>query len=280
MNQDVRRPLLRYHGGKWRIAPWIISHFPPHKIYVELFGGGGSVLLRKNRSYAELYNDLDGEIVNLFRVARDRGNELVEKLFLTPYSNEEFKRSYEPADDPLEQARRTVTRSFMGFGSAAATQATKDNNPLTGFRSNTKRTGGSPAREWMNYPNALVNIIDRLRDVTIENRNALEIIPTHESENTLFYADPPYLASVRDYGRDYRYEMSEEEHIQLAEKLNQVKGVVVVSGYHSALYDELYKGWLRREKNTHADGALPRTEVLWMKGVDLGLFGGVCECGM
>jgi DNA adenine methylase len=276
MKDLVRRTIMRYHGGKWRIAPWIISYFPPHRIYVELFGGGGSVLLRKHRSYAELYNDLDGEIVNLFRIVRDRGDELVKKLFLTPYSNEEFILSYDPADDPLEQARRTVTRSFMGFGSAAATQgkSTKGNNPLTGFRSNTKRTGGGPARDWMNYPDALVNIIDRLRGVTIENRNALEIILTHDGENTLFYADPPYLASVRDYGRDYQYEMSVEDHIQLAEKLNQAKGAVIVSGYHSELYDDLYKGWVRREKNTYADGALPRTEVLWMKGINtMELFG-------
>jgi DNA adenine methylase len=274
--QEVKRPILRYHGGKWRIAPWIISFLPPHRIYVELFGGGGGVLLRKPRSHAELYNDLDGEIVNLFRVARDRGNELVEKLYLTPYSHEEFALSYEHTDDPLEQARRTVSRSFMGFGSAAATEgkSTKGNNPLTGFRSNTKRTGGAPARDWMNYPDALINIIDRLRGVTIENRNAMEIIPTHDSESTLFYADPPYLASVRDYGRDYQYEMPEEEHIELAKILNETRGAVIVSGYHSDLYEELYKGWVRREKNTYADGALPRTEVLWMKGVDLGLFGG------
>jgi DNA adenine methylase len=274
----VKRPILRYHGSKWRIAPWIISYFPSHRIYVELFGGGGAVLLQKRRSYAELYNDLDGEIVNLFMVARDRGNELVEKLYLTPYSKDEFVLSYEPVDDPLEQARRTVTRSFMGFGSAAATQgkSTKGNNPLTGFRSNTKRTGGTPAHDWMNYPDALINIIDRLRGVTIENRNSLEIIPTHDSESTLFYADPPYLASVRDYGRDYQYEMSEKEHTELAKILNETKGAVIVSGYHSDLYDELYKGWVRREKNTYADGALPRTEVLWMKGInlDMELFGG------
>jgi DNA adenine methylase len=246
---------------------------PSHRIYVELFGGGASVLLRKPRSYSELYNDLDGEIVNFFRVVRDRGNELVENLYLTSYSYEEFILSYEPVVDPLEQALRTVTRSFMGFGSAAATQgkSTKGNNPLTGFRSNTKRTGGSPARDWMNYPDALINIIDRLRGVTIENRNALEIIPTHDSESTLFYADPPYLPSVRDYGRDYQYGMTEEDHVRLAEKLNWVKGMVIVSGYHSDLYDELYKGWIRREKSTYADGAQPRTEVLWMKGVNIGM---------
>jgi DNA adenine methylase len=273
---EVKRSMLRYHGGKWRIAPWIISYIPAHRIYVELFGGGGSILLRKPRSYSELYNDLDGEIVNLFRVARDRGDELREKLALTPYSREEFILAYKPSDDPLEQARKTVVRAFMGFGSSAATEgkSSKGGNPLTGFRSNTNRSGTTPAHDWAHYPDALTGIIGRLRGVVLENRNALGIIKFHDTENTVFYADPPYLPSVRDYGTDYRYEMTEEDHIRLAEQLNQVKGAVLISGYHSDLYNELYKGWVRREKNTYADGAKPRTEVLWMKGIDRGLFEG------
>jgi DNA adenine methylase len=268
--QEVKRPLIRYHGSKWRIAPWILSFIPTHKIYVELFGGGASVLLRKPRSYSELYNDLDGEIINLFRVARDHGNKLAERLYLTPYSREEFVLAYEPSDDPIEQARRTVARSFMGFSSSAATQgkSSKGGKPLTGFRSNTNRAGTTAAHDWSHYPDALKAIIERLRGVVIENRNALDIIPVHDTEKTVFYADPPYLSSVRDYGTDYRYEMTEENHIRLAEKLNRVKGAVLVSGYHSDLYDDLYKGWTRREKNTYADGALPRTEVLWMKSVN------------
>jgi DNA adenine methylase len=273
----VKRSILRYHGGKWRIAPWIISYIPAHKIYIELFGGGGSVLLRKPRSYSELYNDLDGEIVNLFRIVRDRGDELREKLALTPYSREEFIAAYKPSSDPLEQARRTVARAFMGFCSAAATEgkSSKGKNPLTGFRSNTNRSGTTAAHDWAHYPDALAGIIERLRGVVLENRNALDIIKIHDTENTVFYADPPYLPSVRDYGTDYKYEMTEEDHIQLAEQLNQVKGAVLVSGYHSDLYNELYKGWIRREKNTYADGALPRTELLWMKGVNttMELFG-------
>ena len=102
------RPLVRYHGGKWMLAPWIIAHFPPHRTYVEPFGGGGSVLLRKTRSYAEVYNDLGGEIVNLFRVARARGEELARLVELTPFARAEFAESYEPAEDELEEARRLI----------------------------------------------------------------------------------------------------------------------------------------------------------------------------
>src|SRR5690606_19105648 len=113
-----RRPVLRWHGGKWLLAPWIIEHFPAHRVYVEPFGGAGSVLMRKPRTYAEIWNDLDGEVVNIFRVLRSPdANRLVDALRLTPFSRQEFTGAYEPSSDPVERARRLVIRSFMGFGS-------------------------------------------------------------------------------------------------------------------------------------------------------------------
>jgi len=136
-----KRPLLRYHGGKWLLAPWIISNFPAHRVYVEAFGGAGSVLLRKERAYGEIYNDLDNEIVNLFRVGRARGDELRRALELTPFSRVEYRLSFEVSDDPVEQARRTVTRSLMGFGSNALCRLVK-----SGFRANSNRSGTTPGR--------------------------------------------------------------------------------------------------------------------------------------
>jgi Site-specific DNA methylase len=176
--------------------------------------------------------------------------------------------------DPLEQARRTVVRAFMGFGSSSATKGKPDkgSNPLTGFRSNSNRSGTTPSHDWANYPEALLKIIERLQGVVIENRPALEIIPLHDTSDTVFYADPPYLPEVRDKGKDYRYEMTEQDHIELAESLKKVKGSVLVSGYRSDLYNELYKGWRVVEKATFADGAQPRTEVLWIKGGEKTLF--------
>ena len=106
--KSVKRPLINYFGGKWRLAPWIIENLPAHKIYIEPFGGSLSVLLRKERSKREIINDVDGELVNLYRVARDQGKELQEKLRLTAHSRSEYRLSMEPADDPIEQARRTV----------------------------------------------------------------------------------------------------------------------------------------------------------------------------
>lgn len=253
-----QRPILRYHGGKWLLAPWILQNLPPHRVYVEPFGGAASVLLRKDRSYAEVYNDLDGEIVNLFKVARDRGAELREVLRFTPFARSEFMDSYEPSGDPLEQARRTVIRGFMGFGS-------NSHNKKTGFRANSNRSGTTPAGDWKNYPDCLDAVIERLRGVVIENRAAVEIVRQHDTPDTLHYVDPPYCAETRDKGGDYRHEMTTDDHRELAEVLHGAVGMVVISGYACDLYDlELYPGWHRVERAALADGARKRTEVLWM----------------
>jgi DNA adenine methylase len=254
----AKRPIVRYHGGKWKLSQWILEYFPNHRVYVEPYGGGGSVLLRKIRSYAEVYNDLDGEIVNVFRVARDQGEQLRQLLYLTPFSREDFVQSYTPTDDPLEQARRTITRAFLGYGSAAASGKT------TGFRANSNRSGTTPARDWKNYAEAFDTITARLRGVIIENRDALEVMAAHDSPQTLHYADPPYVAAARDAGKDYRHEMSDADHIALAEFLKELKGMVIVSGYPSELYNDLYQGWARIDKASMADNRSERTECLWL----------------
>lgn len=239
------------------LAPWILEHLPPHRIYVEPFGGAASVLLRKQRSFAEVYNDLDGELVNLFRVSRDQGQELEQALRMTPFSRDEFQLSYEPSNNALEQARRTVVRAFMGFGSNA-------HNKATGFRSNSNLSGTSPAMDWRNYPDALVAICERLQGVVIENRNAAEVMAAHDSEQTVHYVDPPYVASTRDAGGDYRFEMSDSEHEDLAKTLSSLSGKVVLSGYESDLYNDLYRGWQKVARRALADGARARVEVLWL----------------
>ena len=251
------RPILRYHGGKWKLADWIIGNLPNHRIYVEPFGGAASVLLKKPRSYAEIYNDMDGEVVNLFRVARDQGEELLRILRKTPFARNEFLLSYERCDDPIEQARRTVVRAFMGFGSNAL-------NKVTGFRSNCTRTGTTPAIDWRTYPHALEKIIDRLSGVVIENRDARKVMATHDSLETVHYVDPPYVLSSREQGKDYRFEMNDAEHEDLLTYLNELKGMVVLSGYDSALYEDMCKGWRKAARQAFADGARERVEILWL----------------
>jgi DNA adenine methylase len=257
----MTRPLVRYHGGKWKLAPFIIEHFPEHRCYVEPYGGGGSVLLRKERAYAEVYNDMDGEIVNLFRVAREHGEELARLCDLTPFARDEFTQSYVPDADPMEQARRTLIRSFMGFGSASVS------SQVSGFRANSNRSGTTPAHDWANYPEALRLTIQRLRGVVIENRDAIECMSQHDSEETLLYVDPPYVHETRylkNKTHAYLFEMTDADHERLAEYLHKVRGMVVLSGYGCELYDRLFSGWARVERKAFADGAKERTEILWI----------------
>jgi DNA adenine methylase len=265
----IKRPALRYHGGKFRLAPWITSFFPEHKIYVEPFGGGASVLLKKERSYAEIYNDIDGDIVNFFKVLRDNGEELKRLIDLTPYSREEFNSSFVNTDDETERARRTIVRSFMGFGSASVTKNGKGNTveiPTTGFRADSNRVGSIPAHDWKNLPKNIEFLTERLRGVVIENKCALSVINQHESEDTLVYVDPPYVQSSRDSGKDYQFEMTDEEHKNLSDILLSFDGMVIISGYESTLYNNFYANWVKVEKDAYADGAKKRKEILWING--------------
>lgn len=277
------RPVLRYHGGKWRLAPWVISFFPPHRIYVEAYGGAASVLMRKEPTYAEVYNDLDGEVVNVFRVLREPSQalELSRLLALTPYARDEFTAAYQDADvDAVERARRTIIKAFMGFGSDAIrdakprgmrTRASTHRVPPTGFRSNSNRSHTTPALDWLNYPAQLERFCARLAGVVIENHDAIATIRCHDREEALIYCDPPYVHSTRRPkkkgvdGGGYRHEMTDADHRRLAETLRCARGMVVVSGYPCELYDrELYHDWERHERQHLADGARKRTEVVWL----------------
>lgn len=244
------------------LAPWICSNLPDaHRIYVEPFGGAASVLLKKQRSYAEVYNDLDQDVVNFFQVLRsDRASELQNMLRLTPFARAEFEIAYQEVKDPVERARRLVVRSFMGFGANA-----HNVDSYSGFRASSNRSGSTPAHDWANYPDALPALIDRLKGVLIESRDAFELISKNDSPDTLFYVDPPYLKSTRGSPRHgYAFEMSDDDHCRLAALLQEVQGMVVLSGYPSELYTWLYPSWKRVEQTTFADGAGERTECLWL----------------
>lgn len=256
------RPTLRYYGGKWMLAPWIISNFPAHKVYCESFGGAASVLMRKPRSYAEVYNDLDGEIVGLFRVLRNPflAQELESQLKRTPFAREEFDASYRPTLDPVERARRLIIRAFMGFGSDGHNAECGK----TGFRANSNRSGTTPAQDWARFPDQIAAFTARLSAVVIENRDAKEVMLQQDSPETLHFVDPPYVHSTRGRGHGYNFEMTNEDHEFLLDFLKfEIKGMVVLCGYDNALYAARL-GWHRIERETHADGARDRTEVLWM----------------
>ena len=269
MSRALRRPVLRYHGGKWRLARWIIEHFPEHRVYVEPFGGAASVLMRKPRSYAEVYNDRWDTVVNVFQVLRDpeTAQRLRDLLELTPFARSEFEETGEIAlaavADPVERARRAVFRSFAGFGSAATNA-----EYATGFRSNSNRTHTTPAHDWANFPALIPAFVERLRGVVIESRPAVEVMKQHDRSDTLHYCDPPYPHETRNMNRGnaaYAHEMTTEDHRALADVLCGLEGFVVLSGYRCSLYEDLYADWPSVERTgPFADGARHRTEVLWL----------------
>ena len=260
----VKRPIVRYHGGKWRLAPWIIGHFPPHRVYVEPFGGGGSVLMRKPRSYAEVYNDTFSDVVNVFKVLRDdeSAKRLAMLIYLTPYSRSEFEKSTAALDDPIERAASSIFRAAAGFGSASINK-----NYSTGFRASSTRSGTTPAMDWENYPDCIASFTDRLRGVFIESRCAIDVMAAHDSEQTLHYVDPPYLHKTRsreNASNQYQDEMSDWEHVCLLIHLMRLKGNVILSGYDNDIYNHILKGWTRIDRNTLADSAAARVESIWI----------------
>jgi DNA adenine methylase len=254
-----KRPVLRYFGGKWLLGPWIISKLPPHNVYVEPFGGAASVLMRKPRSYAEVYNDLCGEIVGLFRVLQDRAqaDELERRLRLTPFARDEFNLAYEPAADPIEKSRRLIIRAYMGFGSGGHSMA----SPKTGFRANSNRSGTTPAHDWANFPDEIKEFTARLAGVVIENRDAIEVMKQQDSEDTLHFLDPPYVHATRGTKHSYNFEMTNDQHAELCEFIKTLKGMVILCGYENKIYESL--GWAREARVSLADGARERKEILW-----------------
>ena len=263
-----RRPVMRYHGGKWRLGRWVIDHFPSHRVYVEPYCGAASVLMQKPRSRAEVINDLDGEIVNVFRVLREaeQAERLAELCALTPYARAEFELSWQPSEDPVEQARRTIVRGFFGH----STRGTSGRH-RTGFREADQGNVVAP-QVWSRYPESLSGFCQRLAGVVIENRPALDLMRRFDGvpagPETLWYLDPPYVYGTRganaSWKRSYRHEMTDEDHRELAAVARALRGMVVISGYPSALYDELYGDWVRVERKAWADGQRARVECLWI----------------
>ena len=274
------RPALRYYGGKWNLAPWIIGHFPPHKNYVEPCGGAASVLLQKPRSPLETYNDLDGNVVNFFRVLRDQPDELIRKIRLTPWAREEYENCLAVAiGNEVEMARKFYVRACMSFNGAVC-----DNKRTYGWRHTLDHNMRStPAWDMVN--NTLKEIAKRLLGVQIERQDYQDVIKRFDNSNALIYLDPPYRQGQRTQGFFYTFEWGDSDHIAAAELLRQCAGYVVVSGYACPLYADLYEahGWVRRDKEAQTNSGGKQIESLWLStrtwralqdGAGLPLFGG------
>lgn len=252
------RPALRYYGGKFRLAPWVISHLPPHTCYVEPFGGSMSVMLRKKRSMIEVYNDLDEGVVNFFRVLREQPDALISAIRQTPHARREFEQSYEPADDPVERARRLYVRSWQAFGATGCRPGT------TGWRfEKTANRGQRVVEDWRNVGHLEV-VAERLAGITIECDEATALLGRFDARSTLFYVDPPYVKSTRSYGNGYAHELTDDDHRKLLDQLQDLEGMVVVSGYPSELYDQALASWRRVACEARQLKAGLATEVLWI----------------
>jgi DNA adenine methylase len=253
--------IVRYYGAKSRVVQWLLQHVPPHRAYTEVFGGAGTLLMHKTPARIEVYNDLDGELCNVFRVLRDpaQARELERFLRLTPYARSEYDLSGTPSADPIEQARRTIVGSWLTHG------GTFGRRGRGGFRlQQTMSDRTLPQHEWTRYPDRIETFCRRLQGVIVENHPAAWVLQKFDSPHTLHYVDPPYLLSTRGTSRRYRFDMSEADHRALALTLHALKGMVMLSGYDSPLYRELYADWHLVTTTAYTENRDRRTECLWL----------------
>ena len=252
--------ILHYPESKWSLADWIISHMPPHTTYLEPYFGSGAVFFNKEPSPLETINDLDGDVVNLFRVIRDRPEELARMVYWTPYSRQEYYNSYQLGGelDELERARRFLVRCWMARGAKTSDR--------TGWKNHIQTEGTIGAKYWVGIPERILAIAERLRGVQIENQSATELIQRYKRADVLIYADPPYPLDTRS-GRMYKHEMTDADHAELIDVLDAHPGPVLLSGYANELYDTRLRHWHREERQALAEAGRIRIEVLWINPI-------------
>lgn len=260
---------FRWYGGKYSHLDFIIPRLPKSDQYIEPFGGSAAVLINRDPANVETYNDIDGDVVTFFRVLRERREELLEQIALTPFSREELAEAVERKNDDdlsdIEQARLFFVRAGQ-TRSGLAQEATPGRWAYC--KSTSRRDMSGAVSRWHGRLEQLYNVADRLRRVQIENKPAVEVIERHDDEDALFYCDPPYPHGARGDTNSYSHEMTDEEHRELAEALHECDANVAISGYQCDLYEELYEsyGWTRiddEEKTMHTTKDT-RTESLWV----------------
>lgn len=249
-----------WYGGKYTHLSFIVDNLPQTERYIEPFGGSAVVLINKEPSPIETYNDIDGEVVNFFRVLQTDEEEFIRRLRYTPHSRgfyDEICES-EPKDD-IDRALFFLVRTAQSFGGIKG--GGWGSSIGTSRRGKPQRT-----QAWQTRVENVEETAERLMDVQIECLPATELIERHDHEDATFYCDPPYPPSARGSTGQYRYEMGEDEHRDLASVVRNVDGFVAVSGYLCELMDELYDGWYvlsEGEKRLAGEGDLTREEVLY-----------------
>ena len=259
----TNRPILRYYGGGWLRAEWTISFFPAHDNYLEPSVGAGSIFLRKPPAPLESLNDRDGRTVNFLRVLRDQGDELLEKINLTPWAEDELQACAPVSPDPLEDARRFFALCWMSVhgGPTGGGRNFRNQNSLDGRYS-------PPPQDAIARADLLVAAA-RLKNAQIFNRDAIAMIIKYLGSRALIYFDPPYLQNIRARRKGYNHEVTPAWHRLAAYHLRQHNGPVVVAGYRSRLYERIYEeyGWKREEREYQTNGKTKAVECLWLNPI-------------
>lgn len=260
------KAVFRYPGSKWSIADWIISHFTADyekMVYLEPFIGSGAVFFNKKRGTVETINDLDSDIVNLFRVLREQPDNLKRVLELTPYSREEYDLSFQPCDDPLEKARRYIVKTTQAIGAKLGGES------KSGWQNHMQVKIGGTACKWGSITETIDIAATRLRSdtthlVQIEHMDALKLIDRYNNPDVLMYLDPPYLRAERRSGALYKHEMNTAGQIELLEIITRSKAKVIISGYESELYNTALVGWYKDSAMSKITSGEKATETIWM----------------
>lgn len=262
---------VAWFGGKGHLSGWITDNLPAHDTYVEPYGGAGSVLFTKDRAPIEVWNDLHGDLTNLFRVLRDDPAELERRVSLTLHSRAEYEHAVDVLNsdttDQQDRAHAFFVAMNQGFGGTYPTLgrwAKSKGQRLSGGM-------GNNTAQWWRKVAFIDTWHERLASVQIENRDALDVIRDFDSPSTLFYLDPPYPSETRSMSLNaYKHEMSDDHHVQMLDLIVSAQGAVVLSGYDVPMYEVLTDhGWTRVEKAVHArgageGGAKGRSEQLWL----------------
>ncbi len=251
--------VLKYPGSKWNIARQLAGMIPPHHSYVEPYFGSGALLFSKPISDIETVNDLDSDVTNLFYCIQQDSERLARLVMTTPYSREAYDQQFAldyTGMDRYQQAAGFLIKCWMGHGFRT--------NGRVGWKHDViGREKAYALWSWYRLPDWIIEITERFRKVQIENRPALEIISRFDYPDTFIYLDPPYLMSTR-LQKQYKYEMTDDDHVKLLENITKSRAKIMISGYESDMYNEYLKGWNKEHFQSCAEHNGTRTETVWM----------------
>jgi DNA adenine methylase len=262
---------INWFGGKYYMASKINNIIPEHKLYVEVFGGAGHLLFKKEKSEIEVYNDIDSGLTSFFKVLRDKAkaNELHRRLVLTLHSREEFlncRDTWQDEVDEIERVRKWYVHLMQSFSGNCRSWSYSKTVSSRGMSQAT-------SKYLSNIDDNLPLAVERFRTVQVENMDYKDLIKKYDTKDTLFYLDPPYIHNTRKMTFKYNYELTDNEHKELVGILLNIKGKAILSGYDNEIYNELIdNGWEKfnlgefseRSTKTNMTKKQKRQEFLWV----------------